>query len=143
VAHTEGAAQVPLVPVSNPPYALTATPFRFPALATLAGRAPLGGQREVALAAYLAARLAQDVLPERGVPQPSRVERAAGARSWLAMLALPASVRPAVAKLVDASAGDARGVADTVRGVTTATASFLDARSRAELERLAASLESA
>src|SRR5690349_12491010 len=45
-----------------PPYALSSPAFRFRALAVLAGRAPLGGQREVALATYLAARLADDCL---------------------------------------------------------------------------------
>ena len=62
--------------VSQPPYALAATPFRFPALASLAGRAALGGDREVALATYLAARLAHDTLPDRGLSQPIRAERA-------------------------------------------------------------------
>ena len=83
VARGDPRSQVPHVPVTNPPYALATTTFRFAALAALAGRAPLGGQREVALATYLAARLAQDVLPERGVPQTSRAERAVGAKSWL------------------------------------------------------------
>ena len=40
-----------------PPYALTPTTFRFRALAALAGRAPLGGGRETALASYVVARL--------------------------------------------------------------------------------------
>src|SRR5262245_54071178 len=71
------------VPPSAPPYALASTPFRFPALAALAGRAPLGGQREVALATYLAARLAHDTLPERAVSPTTRTERAANARTWL------------------------------------------------------------
>jgi hypothetical protein len=131
------------VPVTNPPYALAATTFRFSALAALAGRAPIGGQREVALAAYMAARLAQDVLPERGVPQPSRAERATGAKSWLSTLALPASVRPALARLVDASGGEPRGAAEALRAVAAATGTFLDTRARSELDRLVAALESA
>jgi hypothetical protein len=131
------------VPVTNPPYALATTSFRFAALAALAGRAPLGGQREVALAAYMAARLAQDVLPERGVPQPSRAERAAGAKNWLASLALPAAVRPPLAKLVDATGADATGTANALRAVAAATAAFLDPRARSELDRLVTTLEAA
>ena len=40
------------------PYSLESLAFPFPALAALAGRLPLGGGREVALAAMLVARLA-------------------------------------------------------------------------------------
>src|SRR5881396_4039624 len=48
---------------AHPPYALAPLSFRFAALATLAARAPIGGQREVALATYVAARLAHDAIP--------------------------------------------------------------------------------
>src|SRR5204863_7354540 len=48
------------VPVMLPPYALSAPVFKFRHLATLAGRAPIGGAREVALACFVAARLASD-----------------------------------------------------------------------------------
>src|SRR5207248_2604299 len=115
-------------------------PFRFPALAALAGRSPLGGQREVALATYLAARLAHDTLPERGVSPETRSERAAGAKSWLSTLALPATVRPALAKLVESSAGSPELAAQALRNVTTVTANFLDSGARLELKQLAASL---
>jgi hypothetical protein len=125
---------------NNPPYALAATPFRFAALATLAGRAPLGGQREVALATYLTARLAQDVLPECGVSQASRAERAGSARSWLATLALPTTVRPALSRVAEASATDPRSTAEALRTAMTVVAPFLDTRARSELDRLATSL---
>lgn len=131
---------MPPSPIPTPPFALAATPFRFAALASLAGRAPLGGQREVALAIYLTARLAQDVLPDRGVPQASRADRAGGAKSWLSTLTLPATVRPALMRLVDASATDTRTTADALRTVATVTASFLDARARSELETLTETL---
>ena len=127
----------PTVSVTNPPYALATTAFRFAALAALAGRAPLGGQREVALAAYMAARLAQDVLPERGVPQTSRAERAAGAKNWLATLSLPAAVRPALSRARRTRpATDRTSTADALRAVAAATATFLDSRARSELDRL-------
>jgi hypothetical protein len=129
--------------VSQPPYALAPTPFRFPALASLAGRAPLGGDREVALATYLAARLAHDALADRGLSQPIRAERAVGAKSWLATLSLPAAIRTPLARLVEASGGDARGVAPALRAVIAAATSRLDPASRLELNRLVETLERA
>jgi hypothetical protein len=131
-----------LAPLSNPPYVLVPTPFRFAGLAALAGRAPLGGHREVVLATYMAARLAQDVLADRGLSQPTRAARAAPGRTWLANMALPASVRPALSKLVDVSAGSAADTAAAARVVIAVATPFLDTRARAELEQLAASLES-
>jgi hypothetical protein len=130
-----------LVSPPQPPYALSSTTFRFAALAALAGRAPLGGQREVALATYVVARLAQDVLPEKGLTQPTRVERAGHARSWLSTLALPAPIRPALANLVDASGSDRAAVSPALRSVMAVTADFLDSAARLELDQLAAVLE--
>ena len=123
-----------------PPYALAPTTFRFPALAALAGRAPLGGQREVALATYLAARLAHDALPGRGLAAEARAQRAGGAKNWMATLTLPSAVRPALAKLIEASAGQPAGLAEAVRNVISVTANFLDSHARLELEQLAALL---
>ena len=127
--------------VSQPPYALGLTTFRFAALAALAGRAPIGGQREVALATYLAARLADDVRPTRGLSAATRAERAEGAKSWLASLALPTTIRPALVGLVDSTAGDAAVTARALRGVIGVTSGMLDRGARAELERLASALE--
>jgi hypothetical protein len=125
---------------AQPPYALATTTFRFPALAALAGRAPLGGHREVALATYLAARLVHDMLPDRGISPAVRTERAASARTWLSTLALPAAVRPALTKLVESSVGSLELAGQAVRGVTAVTANFLDSGARLELDSLAASL---
>jgi hypothetical protein len=94
----------------------------------------------VALATYLAARLAHDVLPERGVPQTSRAERAGSARNWLATLVLPSAVRPALSRVADASATDQRSTAEALRTAMTVVAPFLDTRARSELDRLAATL---
>jgi hypothetical protein len=127
--------------LSRPPYALAPTPFRFAALAALAGRAPLGGQREVALATYFVARLAHDVLPERGLLQAVRAERATNAKHWLSTLALPSPVRPALVRLIDASASDGTTVAEALAGVITVTANFLDSGARSDLMKLAAVLE--
>jgi hypothetical protein len=132
---------MPVTPVMIPPHSLEATVFRFPGLASLAGRAPLGGRREVALATYVAARLAHDTLAGRGISQPTRVERATHARTWLANIALPAAVRPALGRLIDASSVDAKHAAEAVRAVIGVTASYLEAGAHSELDQLAKSLE--
>jgi hypothetical protein len=124
----------------NPPYAVPATSFRFAALATLAGKAPLGGRREVALAVYLAARLADDTLPDHGVSAEARAERAAHAKSWLSSMALAAPIRSALARLIEATATGATATAAALPAVITATGSQLDASARAELDRLIATL---
>jgi hypothetical protein len=132
---------LPQVGLSNPPYALAPNAFRFPALASLAGRAALGGQREVALAVYLAARLAHDVLPQRGLSLAIRSGRMTAAKAWLSNLALPAPIRPAIVRLVEASTAAPSSAADAVRNVIAVTANFLDQNARLELDRLAATLD--
>ena len=128
--------------VSQPPYALAPTPFRFPALASLAGRAPLGGDREIVLATYLAVRLAHDALAERGISQTVRAERAVSAKNWMATLSLPATVRAALARVVEASgADDAGGIAPALLAAIAATSARLDQASRLELSRLAERFE--
>ena len=127
--------------ISRPPYGLAPTPFRFGALAALAGRAPLGGRREVALATYLAARLADDVLDENALQAAARVERSGNARSWLSTVALPAPVRQPLARLIDSTGGPAGPVSQALRAVMAVTAEFLDRASRLELEQLAETLE--
>lgn len=126
---------------TQPPYALASTPFRFAALAALAGRAPLGGRREVALAVYLGARLAHDALPDRALPVPSRAERAGHARTWLSTVALPAAVRPSLTSLVDASAGERAGIVNALRAVIAASDELLDAAALTELAQLVSVLE--
>ena len=133
---------MPPHPVLLPAHSLEATTFRFPGLASLAGRAPLGGRREVALATYVAARLAHDTIPGRGISQPTRVERATQARTWLANIALPAPVRPALGRLIDASAGNCGPAAEALRAVIGVTASYLEPAAHSELDQLARSLES-
>ena len=127
--------------VSQPPYGLSLTTFRFAALAALAGRAPIGGQREVALAVYLGARLADDTRPARSLSALTRTERADSARNWMATLALPNAIRPALVGLVDSSASDAAAAARALRTVIGVTSSFLDPGARSELDRLAVALE--
>jgi hypothetical protein len=120
---------------TRPPYALSAPPFRFPALAALAGRGQLGGDREVALAAFVAARLVVGVLPPNALAAPARAARAAAGRHWLASLALPAAMRGPLARLVDATAGnDRQALAAALRTAIDAVAPALDGAARSELE---------
>lgn len=98
----------------------------------------------MALAVYVAARLAHDVLPERGLSDEARVERAAGARHWVSMLALPSpALRASLTKLFDASAGARSDVAEALGNVIAVTAQHLDFASRAELDQLAKALAAA
>jgi len=121
---------------ASPPYALASPAFRFRALASLAGRSPLGGPREVTLATYLVARLVDDCRSEKALPSTAREERAAGARAWLANVALPAAVRAALSRLAAATAGEPSGIAGALTSVISAVDAYLDAPSRAELARL-------
>jgi len=133
------------VPVTLPPYALPAPVFRFRHLATLAGRAPIGGAREVALACFVAARLVHDCCdPLLDLDDEMRAARCSGAKAWLGTIAIPAPVRTPVAKLAEASAnGRADMMAPLVSALAKAADSFLDPAARAELEALRARLASA
>ncbi len=122
------------------PYALIAPAFAFRALAALASRAALGGPRETALATLVAARLAAGAAPPGNLTlaPPVRAARADAARVWLTSVALPAPVRTAIAKLVDATAGnDDRTIVSTLAKVTDVTAPVLNRAARSELDRLA------
>jgi hypothetical protein len=127
---------------SQPPYALEANRFRFPALAALAGRAPLGGARESVLAALFTARLAEHRLAGlQSAPAENRA-RIDAARTWVASMALPAEVRSAVGDAVAVLAGRGTGSpADSVRRVMRVTATHLDPGARSELEQIARALE--
>ncbi|MEO8337121.1 MAG: hypothetical protein ABI664_19245 [bacterium] len=123
------------------PYALAAPSFRFRHLANLAGRVPIGGAREVALACFVAARLAHECTLDLGEDQEARATRCAGAKAWLGTLALPVAVRTPVIRCADLSVdGQSAPVAMEVAALALAASSYLDPQSRAELDALAASL---
>ena len=127
---------------THPPYALASTDFRFRALASHAGRSALGGEREVALAALMAARLASALLPPHPLSPAARAARATGAKGWVASLALQAPLRAPLARLIDTTAGESRtAVASALRAVTDLAAPTLDAASYAELRELTRALE--
>ena len=130
--------QIARVHLSPPaaPYALATPRFRFRALALLAGRAPLGGMREVAMAAYITARLADDARRPAALADATRKARAAAAKTWLASLALPAAARTAFTRLVDATSGDGSGLHPALVGVIDVTRGQLDGAAKIELEAL-------
>ena len=134
--------QIRPVPVTLLPYALSAPAFRFRHLAALAGRAPIGGAREVALACFVAARLANDCCdPMLDLDDDGRAARCVGAKGWLGTIALPNPVRTPVARLAEASAnGHPEAMAALVTALARAAESFLDPAARGELDALAASL---
>jgi hypothetical protein len=123
------------------PYALDTPTFAFAAIATFAARAPLGGPREIALAAFVTARLADDVNADRKVPAAARGPRAASARRWLTTLVIAEPIRRTFVDLATASETDARATAAALRRVIDVTASILDPPSRSDLERLAKELD--
>lgn len=124
-----------------PPNALDAPAFRFRALAMLAGRALIGGEREVALAALMAARLAIAVLPPHPISATARASRAAGARVWFSTLTLPAATRAPMATLVDATEGsDPARIGAALTDVARVVGAHLDVASRAELTQVVKAL---
>ena len=124
-----------------PPYALAPTTFRFRALAALAGRAPLGGERETALASFVVARLAVGCLAASTLTAEDRSTRAAAARTWIASLALPAPLRAPLVKVIESTRHESRSaVAAAIVTVADVAASYLDAPALDELRVLAAEL---
>ena len=124
------------------PYALDIPVFPFAAIAAFAARAPLGGPREIGLAAYVTARMADDVTQDRRLPAGARRARAVSARRWLSTLALAEPVRRIFGELAAATESGALETALALRRVIDVTSTSLDAPSRADLERLASELES-
>jgi hypothetical protein len=124
-----------------PPFSLARPSFRFRALANLAGRAPLGGEREMALAALMAARLADGIQLATPLTTSARTSRATGARLWCSTLTLPVAARAALGRVVDATEiGERRQVAEMLAAFAAVAGSLLDAPSRAELTDLVAAL---
>ena len=141
LAYGRRVRHIPFMPTPLPPFALALPVFRFRHLAALAGRAPIGGAREVALSCFVVARLAEERVRTDDAEQPLRAARSLAAKAWLGTLALPNSVRGAAAQCAVLSVnGDRTALSREVRGLVLAAASFLDGQSRAELDSLALSL---
>jgi hypothetical protein len=124
--------QVPL-----PPYAIAAPSFRFRALAMHAGRAPLGGEREIALACFAVARVAAGMQGPFMLAAGDAATRATAAKQWLASLALPANTRTLGNAVIDAVAAANRTAAGSaLRHLTDVAAPHLDNGSMNELNEL-------
>ena len=124
-----------------PKYAVPPIVFPFRALASYAGRAPLGRGREVALACLMAARLSAPGMGEP-LPTPVRAARASGASRWFASLALPAALRAPLGRVATASAREsASELADALSAVIAAARKYLDPASVAELDGVVQRLE--
>jgi hypothetical protein len=102
------------------------------------GRAPLGGEREVALAALMIARLSCDALGVHAHTPAQRAERARAAKAWLGSLAVPARARPALVRALDATARDGEAIAAALGDLTKVAAQWLDEASMAELRAISA-----
>ena len=121
------------------PYGLEPTTFPFPALATMAGRAPLGGPRELALACFLVARIVGDTsLEPDAMSREQRLGRAQSVKHWLGAATIPTAVRNGLSKLADSTATDDRNALKAaLESVIAVTANQLDPGARLELTRLA------
>ncbi|MDB4881073.1 MAG: hypothetical protein JWL60_2519 [Gemmatimonadetes bacterium] len=135
------AHHIPPVHTALPPFALPPIAFPFRQLAGLAGRAPIGGAREVALGCFLAARLAAERLGPEPMSEVARASREAGCRGWLGTLALPAPVRVPLARCLEAAAsGSVPDLAKALRLLSAAATEYLDPSARAELDLLVTQL---
>ena len=121
-----------------PPFAVPPNRFPFRALAARAGRAPLGGEREVAMAALMVARLACDALRERVPAGKQREARAVAAKGWLASIAVPARARPVLVRAVDATACDGPAIAAAIDELVKVAGTWLDEASIGELRAVTA-----
>jgi hypothetical protein len=120
-----------------PRYSLPQQEFPFRALAGLASRAAIGATRDVALATFIAARLAAGAIGANRISVHGRETRANGARNLLLALALPASTRGTYMKLVDSTAtDDIEFISTTFASVIEVADPHLDQASRLELGRL-------
>ena len=118
------------------PYSLEPNAFPLPALAALAGRAPLGGQREAALACLVVGRLIASCTSNLSGSETGR-ERLQGVRHWLGSTALPTPLKQALVKAAEcACEGDKAGTKSALDSVMTVTANQLDPAARLELSRL-------
>jgi hypothetical protein len=138
--YREQIARVPLnSSAPRAPYALEPTVFPLPALAALAGRAPLGGPREVALACLVVGRLVAERTDARSaLNSDQRKARAKGARHWLGTAAVPPGIKSALNRLAEATVdGDRASIRGVMDAVMAVTANELDQGTRLELVRLA------
>ena len=125
--------------IGQPPrYSLEEPVFPFPALAAAAGRAALGGPREVTLACLLAARLATALVDNFDIAPEQHRERADRARQWSGTIAVPGDIRAMLMRVIElAGRSDRTAVGAALDDLTAAASGHLDEASRVELRVLA------
>jgi hypothetical protein len=117
----------------RPQYLLSPPPFRFKALARLAGSLPLGQGREAAITLLLVARLAAAALEADPAPVGS-ARRAAAARAWLPGSCPDRVVRQAATAVCQAiEAGDPMAIAQALAAAAEAAAPWLTTAAKAEV----------
>jgi hypothetical protein len=122
-------------------YGLATPQFRFRALATFAGNASLGGDREVALACFVGGRLASAMLAPYAVQPSNSKVRSAAAKQWLSSLSLPAPIRAAAVHLADTVAsGDRAATAASLMKLLDVASRNIDEASASELRAVVAEL---
>ena len=127
----------------QPRFALATPRFPFRALAACAGRASLGGDREIAMACLVGGRLAAGMLPPYNIAAADLKARSTAAKHWLASLSLPAPVRSGFMHVADAvGAGNRRNVADALTQLVSVAQRSIDEASSSELAAVAAGLDS-
>ena len=125
----------------QPRFALATPRFRFRALAAFAGRASIGGDREVALGCLVVGRLASTILPPFQISGADVKSRSAAAKHWLASLSLPTAIRAPLAHVTDAvSSGSSTATAWAIEKVVATVGGKIDEASAAELRSLVADL---
>lgn len=88
----------------------------------------------MALAALMAARLAEGTLPPCPLSVAARRTRGVGARVWLSTLTLPAATRVPLARLVEATEAEDRAtVAEALASFAEIARPMLDPASRVEI----------
>ena len=121
-----------------PPFAIATPTFRFRALASNAGRASLGGDREVGLACFAIARLGAGLLPPVTLAAADAAARAASVRHWLSSITLSGPARSAAVAVIDAISGGGRQAsAKALRELASVVAAHLDVASTGEINELA------
>lgn len=123
-------------PLVAPPYSLDPVGFALPALAEAAGTAPLGGDREMALGAFMVARLMLAALPPTALPLAERTVRADRARHWLTALTMPQPARMALLRAMDASVATGFDAAAALRELAQVLAGHVSQPALAELVTL-------
>ena len=120
-----------------PPYALSSPVFRFKALASHAGRAPLGGGREVALTCFAVARLAAGTLAPFALAPSDLSSRVANMKQWLSSLTLSNQARSAASNAIDAIGSvDRQATVAALSSLLEVAVGQLDQASIAELHEL-------